>query len=121
MDIGIGINKKTKNKNDAYQFLEWLGSQEFADIYTNRVTGFFSPSNHLIAVRDPIGKQMVQWRSNCESTMRINAQILSRGLPNMENELWSVNAQVLNGYLTSKEAALQIQTGFASWYKPQRK
>lgn len=121
MDIGIGINKKTKNKNDAYQFLEWLGSQEFADMYTNRVTGFFSPSNHLIAVRDPIGKQMVQWRNNCESTMRINAQILSRGLPNMENELWSVNAQVLNGNLTSKDAALQIQNGFASWYKPQRK
>lgn len=121
MDIGIGVNRKTKNKNDAYQFLEWLGSQEFADIYTNRVTGFFSPSNHLIAVRDPIGKQMVQWRTNCESTMRINAQILSRGLPNMENELWSVNAQVLNGNLTSKDAALQIQTGFASWYKPQRK
>jgi len=41
MDIGIGVNKKSKNKEDAYRFLEWLGSQEFADLYTNRATGFF--------------------------------------------------------------------------------
>lgn len=120
-DIGMGINKKSRNKEDAYKFLAWLGSQEFADIYTNKVTGFFSLSNHLISVKDPVAKQMIDWRKTCASTIRLNAQILNRGTPSMENELWNVNAQVLNGKLAPKDAAAQIETGFAKWYKPQQK
>jgi raffinose/stachyose/melibiose transport system substrate-binding protein len=121
MDIGIGINKKSKNKDDAYKFLAWVGSQEFADIYTNRVTGFFSLSNHLIAVRDPVAKQMAEWRGSCASTIRFNAQVLNRGRPSMESELWNVNAQVLNGKLAPKDAAAKLQNGFAKWYKPPQK
>jgi raffinose/stachyose/melibiose transport system substrate-binding protein len=121
MDIGIGINRKSRNKADAHKFLAWLGSQEFADLYTNRVIGFFSLSNHLIAVRDPLAKQMAAWRTACDSTFRLNALIMNRGLPNMESELWSVNAQVLNGKLGAREAAARIQNGFAKWYLPQQR
>jgi len=119
-DIGMGVNKKSKNKEDAYKFLAWLGSQEFADIYTNKVTGFFSLSNHLISVQDPIAKQMIDWRKSCSSTIRVNSQILNRGTPSMENDMWNVNVQVLNGKMTPLEAATKIQTGFAKWYKPQQ-
>ena len=119
-DIGMGVNKKSKNKEDAYKFLAWLGSQEFADVYTNKVTGFFSLSNHLISVKDPIAKQMIDWRKSCSSTIRVNSQILNRGTPSMENEMWNVNVQVLNGKMTPLEAATKIQTGFAKWYKPQQ-
>lgn len=121
MDIGLGINKKSKNKDDAGKFLAWVGSQEFADIYTNKVTGFFSLSTHLIAVRDPLAKQMFDWRASCGSTIRLNAQVLNRGTPSMENELWNVNAQLLNGKLTPKDAAAKLQAGFAKWYAPQQK
>ncbi|TFW15827.1 ABC transporter substrate-binding protein [Duganella callida] len=121
MDIGIGVNRKSKNKDDAYKFLAWVGSQEFADIYTNRVTGFFTLSHHLIAVRDPVAKQMAEWRNSCASTIRFNAQVLNRGQPSMESELWNINAQVLNGRLAPKDAATRLQTGFAKWYKPQQK
>jgi len=121
MDIGIGINKKSRNKDDAFKFLAWVGSQEFADIYTNRVTGFFSLSNHLISVRDPVAKQMAEWRNSCASTIRFNAQVLNRGQPSMESELWNINAQVLNGKLAPKDAAARLQNGFAKWYKPQQK
>jgi raffinose/stachyose/melibiose transport system substrate-binding protein len=121
MDIGIGVNKRSRNKADAYKLIAWLGSQEFADLYTNRVTGFFTLSNHLIAVRDPLAKQMAAWRSSCDSNFRLNAQIMNRGLPNMESELWSVNAQVLNGKLSAQEAAARVQNGFSKWYPPQQK
>ncbi|WP_255991525.1 ABC transporter substrate-binding protein [Chitinolyticbacter albus] len=117
-DLGLGVNNKSKNKADAQKFLEWVASQEFADLYTNKVTGFFSLSNHLIAVKDPVAKQMIDWRKTCGSTIRLNAQILNRGEPNMETELWTVNSAVLNGKLTPKAAAERIQNGFAKWYKP---
>jgi raffinose/stachyose/melibiose transport system substrate-binding protein len=38
----------------------------------------------------------------------------------MENELWNVNSQVLNGKMTPTDAATRIQTGFAKWYKPEK-
>ena len=121
MDIGIGVNRKSRNKKDAYQFLAWLGSQEFADLHTNRLTGFFSLSNHLIAVRDPLAKQMAAWRHSCGTTFRLNAQFLNRGKPNLEQELWAVNAQVLNGALSPQDAAARLQQGLGKWYKPQKK
>ncbi|WP_247664315.1 ABC transporter substrate-binding protein [Ideonella alba] len=117
-DIGMGINRKSKNKEDAQKFITWLGSQEFADLYTNKVTGFFSLSNHLIAVRDPVAKQMMDWRTQCGSTIRLNSQVLNRGTPPMENELWNVGAQVLNGKLAPKDAAARLQSGLAKWHKP---
>ena len=43
---------------------------------------------------------MVEWRAQCGSTIRLNSQVLNRGTPSMENELWNVNAQVLNGKMT---------------------
>mgnify|MGYP003875412539 CR=1 FL=1 len=118
-DIGMGINSHSKNKKEAQIFLNWLASAEFAELFTNRVTGFFSLSNHAIDVTDPIAKEMVAWRSECESTIRLNAQIMNRGVPNMEQELWVVNAQVLNGVLEPEEAARRIQDGFSKWYTPQ--
>ena len=118
MDIGIGINRKSKNKDDALRLLACVGSQEFADLYTNRVIGFFSLSNHLIAVGDPLAKQMAAWRNRCDSSFRLNAQFLNRGLPNLETELWHVNAAVLNGKLSAREAAVRVQHGLAQWYKP---
>jgi len=117
MDLGIGINRKARNRKDALAFLAWVGSQEFADIYSNRLTGFFTLSNHLIAVRDPVAKQMVEWRRSCASTIRLNAQVLHRGQPSMESVLWNVNARVLEGSLAPNEAAVRLQSDFDRWYK----
>lgn len=113
MDLGFGVNRHSRNREDAYTFLAWVGSQEFADLYTNRLTGFFTLSNHLIAVRDPVAKQMAEWRRRCASTIRFNAQVLNRGKPDMESALWTVNTQVLNGTLAPREGAARLQQGFA--------
>ena len=117
-DIAMGVNSKSKNKADAQVFLNWLASKEFADLYTNKVTGFFSLSNHAIDVKNPVAKEMIGWRNQCKSTIRLNAQIMSRGTPSMENEFWNVNSQVMNGKMAPKDAAAQIQNGFAKWYAP---
>ena len=117
-DIAMGINSKSPNKADARVFLDWLASREFADLYTNKVTGFFSLSKHQIDVKNPVAKEMISWRKQCKSTIRLNAQIMSRGTPSMENELWNVGSQVINLKMAPKDAAAQIQTGFAKWYQP---
>ena len=52
------------------------------------------------------------------STIRNSYQILSRGEPNLENELWRVTASVMNGNLTPADGAKQIQDGLDKWYTP---
>ena len=64
--------------------------------------------------------EFVSWRQQCASTIRSSYQILSRGTPNNENDLWNASAQVLNGTMTPQEAADTVQEGLESWYAPQQ-
>ena len=119
-DIALGMNANTPHPTEARQFLEWLTTPEFASLYSNALPGFFSLSNHEVKLSDPVAQTFVDWRKECKSTIRNSYQILSRGEPNLENELWRVSAQVINGDITPEEAAQQIQDGLDKWYKPQQ-
>jgi raffinose/stachyose/melibiose transport system substrate-binding protein len=117
-DIAIGMNTKTAHPEAAKTFLNWVASSEFAGLYSNALPGFFSLANVDVSLADPLAQEFLDWRGDCESTIRNSYQILSRGEPNLENELWSVSAQVINGDLSPEEAAQQLQDGLDAWYAP---
>ena len=96
----MGVNSASKNKEDAKKFLEWLTTPEFAELYANALPGFFPLASTPVTIKDELAATMVGWRKDCKSTIRNSYQILSRGTPNLENELWNVSAQVINGALT---------------------
>ena len=114
----MGINAASKNKDDAKKFLEWMATPEFATLYANALPGFFPLSKDSVKIDDDLAATMVGWRQQCKSTIRNSYQILSRGTPNLENELWNVSAQVINGALTPDAAGKQLQDGLDKWYKP---
>ncbi len=118
VDIGMGVNSASKNKEDAKKFLEWLTTPEFATLYANALPGFFPLSKTPVTIKDPLAAEMVGWRKDCKSTIRNSYQILNRGTPNLENELWNVSAEVINGKLTPEAAGKQIQDGLDKWYHP---
>ena len=120
-DIGIGMNAKTANAADAKVFLNWIGSEEFAGILANALPGFFPLSNAKVTIKDDVAQAFVNWRAECKSTIRNSYQVLSRGTPNLENEMWNVSAQVLNGTLTPEAAAAQLEDGLKKWYAPHQK
>jgi len=68
---------------------------------------------------DPLANEFLSWRQECKSTIRNSYQILSRGEPNLENELWRVSAGVMNGSMTPEQAGQEVQAGLDKWYKPQ--
>lgn len=119
-DMGIGINASSTNKEAAKVFLNWMASKEFATLYANAVPGFFPLSDHQIDIKDPVAQEFMSWRQQCKSTIRNSYQILSRGTPNLENQLWNVSAQVINGTMTPEAAAKETQEGLEQWYKPQQ-
>jgi raffinose/stachyose/melibiose transport system substrate-binding protein len=118
VDIGMGINAKSPNLDAARTFMSWVASSEFAGIYANALPGFFPLSNAKVDLKDKVAQEFVSWRSACKSTIRNSYQILGRGTPNLENELWNVTAQVLNTTMKPDAAGEQIQKGLDSWYKP---
>lgn len=120
-DIALGINAKSKNVDAAKTFLSWVASPEFAQIYANALPGFFPLAKGNVEVKDPVAAQFVGWRKTCDSSIRNSYQILSRGTPNLENELWNVSAQVLNGTMKPDEAAKKAEDGLAGWYEPHKK
>ena len=120
-DIGMGVNSASKNKGDARKFLEWVASPEFAELYANALPGFFPLSKAQVTIKDPLAAEMVGWRKICKSTIRDSYQILNRGTPNLENELWNVSAQVINGTLAPEAAGKQVQADLDKWYKPAAK
>jgi raffinose/stachyose/melibiose transport system substrate-binding protein len=118
VDIAMGLNAAGPNAEAARTFLEWMTTAEFAEIYANALPGFFPLADVEVTLTDPIAQEFLSWRGECESTIRSAYQILSRGTPNNENDLWNASAQVLNGTMTPQEAADMVQTGLDSWYKP---
>jgi raffinose/stachyose/melibiose transport system substrate-binding protein len=119
-DIALGMNAASPNTDAAKTFLTWVASADFASLYANSLPGFFSLSNHSVTMDDPLAQEFLSWRSDCESTIRNSYQILSRGEPNLENELWAVSASVINGTLTPQDAADRLQAGLENWYAPQQ-
>lgn len=119
-DIAMGMNAKTRHREEAKKFLAWQTTSEFASLYSNALPGFFSLSSQKVTLQDPLAQVFLNWRASCKSTIRNSYQILSRGEPNLENELWRVSAGVISGKLAPEEAAAQVQSGLAKWYKPQQ-
>jgi raffinose/stachyose/melibiose transport system substrate-binding protein len=121
-DIAIGLNAKSPNAEAAKTFLTWVASSEFADIYSNALPGFFSLNSKAeITLSDSLAQEFVSWRKDCKSTIRTAYQILSRGEPNNENDLWAASAKLLNGDLTAQAAGDMVQSGLEKWYEPQMK
>lgn len=117
-DIALGMNAKAAHPEEAKLFLEWMTTEEFAELYSNQLPGFYSLSKHEITVDDPVANEFLSWRKTCGSTIRNSYAILSRGEPNLENELWAVSALAINQAASSEEIATRIEDGLASWYGP---
>lgn len=117
-DIGLGMNKATKNTDAVMKFLAWATSADFASLFTNAAPGFFSLSTHEIEVENALAKQFMAMRGECEPTVRVADQILSRGEPSLSTHLWGLAANVINGTMTAEEAASEAQSNLDAWYKP---
>lgn len=118
-DVGIGMNAASANPEAARAFLSWVASPEFAEIFGNALPGFFPLSDTPVELSDPLAKEFVGWRNDCERSIRSTYQILSRGTPNLENDTWGASVAAIKGTSAPEELGVKLQAGLDSWYKPQ--
>ena len=119
-DIGIGLNAKSPNADQARTFLNWIASPEFATLYANALPGFFPLNNTPVATKNELSSTFVSWRKDCRSTIRFSYQYLSRGDPTLENDISRVMSLMLSGKVTPEAAAAEMQSGLDKWYKPRK-
>lgn len=119
MDIGIGINRASANKEEAQKFVQWLTTRQFASVLANAIPGFFPLSSHPIEIREPLGREMMNWRRMCETTIRVNTYAFNEAKHSIEEHLWRVGAEVMNKTRTPMSAAREIQKNLDSWYVPE--
>ncbi len=75
-------------------------------------------SNHFFDVTNPAAREMMEWRDQCDSTILVGTQILSRGQPKLGDELAEVSQTVLVGKMTPTAAAERLEQGLQRWYAP---
>jgi raffinose/stachyose/melibiose transport system substrate-binding protein len=120
-DQGMGLNAASKHPAEAKLFLEWLTTEEFANLYSNALPGFFSLSDHKVKLDIALAQEFVDWRQICQGTIRNSYQFLSRQEPSLNNEEWRVTQLVINGEMTPEEAGKEVQASLDTWYKPPTK
>lgn len=119
-DLAFGLNSASLNVEAARVFLNWVASTEFASLYATVLPGFFPLSDHTVHIVDPLARTFLSWRSECRSTIRLASRILSRGTPNLEQEIWDASVAAIARTATAEALGARLQKGLAGWYVPQR-
>ena len=120
LDMAIGLNAASPNKEAARAFLNWIASARFASLYATALPGFFPLSVHPVALDDPLAETFLSWRRDCRSTVRFASQFLSRGSPDLTRATWDAAAAAMSGLASAEEVAARLQEGLAAWYAPQQ-
>jgi raffinose/stachyose/melibiose transport system substrate-binding protein len=119
VDIAIGMNANSAHPEESRVFLEWLTTQEFAQVFSDNQPGFFSLSDHEVTLSDPLAAEFLSWRQECGSTIRLFDQFLSRGEPS-GNDLMTEGGvyTMVQGTISPEDLAQLMQDGLAEWYEP---
>ena len=78
-DMAIGINAASKNKEAATEFLDWIGTPEFQQLYVNKLPGFFSMGKEPVTYDDPLAQEFADLKEGAELTSRLALDRLSAG------------------------------------------
>lgn len=118
LDVGIGLNAKSPNKEAARTFLTWIASPEFARVYGNALPGSFPLSKAEIIPNDPLARAFLSWKKDCSTSIWLSYQFLSRGQPTLETEIFTTVGDLMRHKITPAVAAADLQAGLDRWYHP---
>ncbi|GAA1923926.1 ABC transporter substrate-binding protein [Microbacterium aoyamense] len=117
-DMAIGLSASSKNKEAAAEFLEWLGTPEFQQLYVNKLPGFFSMGTEPVTYDNKLAQEFADLKIDALLTPRLALDRLSAGQPPLDDDIWAVLQTMFNDGVTAEEATTTLQTNLDSWYVP---
>jgi raffinose/stachyose/melibiose transport system substrate-binding protein len=119
-DQAIGLNAQSKNQEAATEFLNWLATPEFEELYVNKLPGFFAMSNDEVSYDNELAQEFAALKDDAELTPRLALDRLSSGTPPLDDEIWRVLQVMTSGQETPEQATQELQDSLATWYEPQQ-
>ncbi|MCP4166347.1 MAG: extracellular solute-binding protein, partial [Chloroflexi bacterium] len=115
LDAGMGLNAASENKEAAKLFLEWMASDELAQLLANELPGFFPIHANAPAVDNDHANTFLSLNAGRGLDVRWAWPVLLDGSPDGYALMQSGAVDIVNGNATSQEAADALQEGLAQW------
>lgn len=121
-DHALCLNSASKHASEAKTFLQWLTTDEFAQIYADEIPGFFPLSNSAVTLKSELGQQWFDLRKGgAKVTTPIGLAMVS-GSSSWQAVVGGALNQMMTGdSLSPEQAAAQVQQSIEEWYAPQKK
>lgn len=118
VDMGVGLNKDSAEIPEAVDYMNWLASSEFAQLYMNEVPGFYSYTPGDYNLDNPIANEMVNAAQTADLTIRTVWEKMSAQSPSGNGLMGEALPAMVRGEMTPQAAASYIQDGLDTWYTP---
>lgn len=120
VDMGVGINKDSKNYEAALEYLKWTSTPEFAQLFMSNLPGFFSytPTPGEYTLENPVAKDVIDAAQGAEITVRTVWEKLSSQDPSGNGMMEEALIKMYTDILTPEEAAALVQEALETWYEP---
>ncbi len=121
VDMGVGINKDSKNYDAALEYLKWASTPEFSQLFMDSLPGFFSytpnPAGEY-TLENPVAKDILDASLDADITVRTVWEKLSRQDPSGNGMMEEALVKMYTDVLTPEEAAALVQDALDTWYEP---
>jgi len=116
IDTAIALNAKSPHQVEARQFLAWVATPEFAELFAHTLPGFFPLQKQMPKIQNPHANAFLALNQQARGTdVRWKLPV---GLPDGRTMMQDNALEVFRGKLTPQQAADNLQKGLMQWFEP---
>lgn len=113
-DGGYAVNAASPNKEAALKLVNWMGSKEFGDMFSN-LLGNVSPIKG-VEIKDPLLNHIVQ--INQTAVPHLNVVYFRFGKPTGSELIQADVTKMMADTMTPQQVGDDVTKGIATWFKP---
>jgi len=109
VDAGIGLNKNSKNRDEALEYIKWVAGSEYAQAVMTELPGFFSYTPGASTPVNTLAQKMYAAATNATLTVRLMDQKLNSTTPGGDAWMSEALQGMMLGTYTPETAAAYVQ------------
>lgn len=117
VDAGIGLNKNSKNREAATEYIKWVSGSGYARSIMAELPGFFSYTPGTLTLSNPLAQEMFDAAGTASLTVRLMSEKLNAQSPTGDALMDEVLKGMMLGSFTPETAADYVQEQLDTWYR----
>lgn len=116
-DAGIGVNKKSRHKDEAIEYIKWVSGTGYATPFMDEHTGFFTYTPAILYLNNPLAQKMFNAAAGADLTVRLMSEKLNAGTPTGDSLMGIALNGMMTGRYTPETAAAYVQEQLDTWFR----